>query len=55
MAYRAVKQVEVVVRNVEHMLAQEELENYDITDPAAIHLTLGIVSISRYRVYVMEI
>jgi hypothetical protein len=30
--------------NIAHLLRDEELENYDNTDPAGIHLTLGIVS-----------
>lgn len=42
--HRAMKQVDVLVRNIQHMLAQEPLEEYSVTDPAAIHLTLGIVS-----------
>jgi NADH dehydrogenase FAD-containing subunit len=38
----AIKQAEVVTRNIVHLLQGEELEDYEVTDPAAIHLTLGI-------------
>jgi NADH dehydrogenase FAD-containing subunit len=38
----ALKQAEVVTRNIVHLLQGEELEDYEVTDPAAIHLTLGI-------------
>ena len=43
----AIKQTEVVAANIQHMLngkegKQEQLEKYEVTDPAAIHLTLGI-------------
>ncbi|KAL5412899.1 hypothetical protein PMIN04_009637 [Paraphaeosphaeria minitans] len=36
------KQAEIVTKNVVHLLNEEPLENYEVTDPAAIHLTLGI-------------
>ena len=39
------KQAGLVVSNIQHLLRQEPLEEYDATDPPAIHLTLGIVSI----------
>lgn len=42
----ALKQAEVVGANIQHLLSdsdsKEELEKYEVTDPAAIHLTLGI-------------
>ncbi|KAF2647320.1 putative amid-like NADH oxidoreductase [Lophiostoma macrostomum CBS 122681] len=38
----ATKQADVVTKNVVHLLDQEPLEKYEVTDPAAIHLTLGI-------------
>lgn len=41
----ALKQAEVVTRNIQHLLsnsAEEGLEKYEVTDPTAIHLTLGI-------------
>lgn len=40
----ALKQAEVVARNIQHLLSNNEggLEEYKVTDPAAIHLTLGI-------------
>ncbi|KAL5374137.1 hypothetical protein PMIN02_012322 [Paraphaeosphaeria minitans] len=38
----AMKQAEIVTKNVVHLLNEEPLENYEVTDPAAIHLTLGI-------------
>lgn len=40
----ALKQAEVVTNNIQHLLSDsgEELEKYEVTDPAAIHLTLGI-------------
>ncbi|KAF2625332.1 FAD/NAD(P)-binding domain-containing protein [Macroventuria anomochaeta] len=43
----ASKQAEVVTANIQHILnrqegKEEELEKYEVTDPAAIHLTLGI-------------
>lgn len=37
------KQAEIVTNNVVHLLNQEPLEKYEVTDPAAIHLTLGIL------------
>jgi hypothetical protein len=36
------KQAEIVTTNVIRLLDQESLERYQVTDPAAIHLTLGI-------------
>jgi NADH dehydrogenase FAD-containing subunit len=40
----ALKQAEVVTKNIQHLLSNssEALEKYEVTDPAAIHLTLGI-------------
>ena len=39
----ALRQAEVVTRNIQHLLSgSEELDKYEVTDPAAIHLTLGI-------------
>ncbi|XPS77717.1 hypothetical protein M3J09_009744 [Ascochyta lentis] len=40
----AIVQAEVVARNIQRLLSSgsEELEKYQVTDPAAIHLTLGI-------------
>lgn len=40
----ALKQAEVVTANIQRLLSdsQEALEEYEVTDPAAIHLTLGI-------------
>lgn len=40
----ALKQAEVVVKNINNLLNgnKEDLEKYEVTDPAAIHLTLGI-------------
>lgn len=38
----AMKQVDVVVNNIEHSLQHEPLEDYVVTDPSALHLTLGI-------------
>ncbi|KZM20096.1 flavin adenine dinucleotide binding [Ascochyta rabiei] len=40
----ALKQAEVVAENIQHLLSDssEELKKYRVTDPAAIHLTLGI-------------
>lgn len=40
----ALKQAEVVTSNIQRLLSggNEELEKYEVTDPAAIHLTLGI-------------
>ena len=45
MAHRAYKQVELIARNIQHLVSNEPLEDYSVTDPAAIHLTLGIVSL----------
>ncbi|OAA68716.1 Pyridine nucleotide-disulfide oxidoreductase, FAD/NAD(P)-binding domain protein [Niveomyces insectorum RCEF 264] len=36
------KQAETVVNNIDHILKGEVLEEYDASDPPAIHLTLGI-------------
>ncbi|RFU31698.1 hypothetical protein B7463_g4655, partial [Scytalidium lignicola] len=36
------KQAELVAKNIQHLQNQEPLEDYDATDPPAIHLTLGI-------------
>lgn len=40
----ALKQSEVVTKNIQHLLSDDNkgLEKYEVTDPAAIHLTLGI-------------
>lgn len=39
----ALKQAEVVTSNILSLLqGQQELQKYEVTDPAAIHLTLGI-------------
>lgn len=42
----ALKQAEVVTANIQHLLSdstsEQELKKYEVTDPAAIHLTLGI-------------
>ncbi|KAJ4311858.1 hypothetical protein N0V94_007733 [Neodidymelliopsis sp. IMI 364377] len=40
----ALKQAEVVTENIQRLLSgsSEALERYEVTDPAAIHLTLGI-------------
>ena len=40
----ALRQAEIARANVIHSIAGEPLEDYEVTDPAAIHLTLGIVS-----------
>lgn len=42
--YRGGKQAAIVVQNIQHLVNNETLEEYDSSDPAAIHLTLGIVS-----------
>lgn len=36
------KQAETVAKNIEHLEKQEALEPYEVTDPPAIHLTLGL-------------
>lgn len=36
------KQAQIVAKNVEHLERQEALEPYEVTDPPAIHLTLGL-------------
>lgn len=36
------KQAALVVENIEHLERGEQLTNYELTDPPAIHLTLGI-------------
>lgn len=40
----ALRQAEVVTKNIQNLLSgsNEALEKYEVTDPAAIHLTLGI-------------
>ncbi|KAI7139397.1 FAD/NAD(P)-binding domain-containing protein [Hortaea werneckii] len=38
----ALRQAEIARANVIHSIAGEPLEDYEVTDPAAIHLTLGI-------------
>jgi NADH dehydrogenase FAD-containing subunit len=45
----ATKQAEVVTKNVVHLLNHEPLEKYEVTDPAAIHLTLGIAKSVIFR------
>ncbi|KAL1604829.1 hypothetical protein SLS60_004369 [Paraconiothyrium brasiliense] len=45
----AIKQAEIVAKNVVHLLNQEPLESYQVTDPAAIHLTLGIAKSVIFR------
>ncbi|RDW57353.1 putative amid-like nadh [Coleophoma crateriformis] len=37
------KQAAIVASNIQHLLKDEPLENYDGIDPPAIHLTLGII------------
>lgn len=37
------KQATLVAQNIQHLLHGESLDSYDTSDPAAIHLTLGIV------------
>lgn len=43
------KQAEIVTKNIVHLLNQEPLEKYEVTDPAAIHLTLGIAKSVIFR------
>lgn len=47
-AHKAAKpggqQAALVVKNIQHLLDNEPLEEYDTSEPAAIHLTLGVVS-----------
>lgn len=38
------KQAALVVENIEHLERGEHLTPYELTDPPAIHLSLGIVS-----------
>ena len=38
------RQASLVVENIEHLLKNETLENYEIIDPPAIHMSLGLVS-----------
>jgi hypothetical protein len=45
MTCRGTKQAALVVRNIEHIMNQESLEEYIVSEPPGIHLTLGIVSI----------
>ncbi|RDW63318.1 putative amid-like nadh [Coleophoma cylindrospora] len=37
------RQAAIVTSNIQHLLKEEPLENYDGIDPPAIHLTLGII------------
>lgn len=37
------KQAALVTTNIQHLLSKEPLEEYNVTDPPAIHLTLGII------------
>ncbi|KKY27571.1 putative amid-like nadh [Phaeomoniella chlamydospora] len=36
------RQAEIVTNNIDHLLNDEPLEQYDVMDPPAIHLSLGI-------------
>ena len=45
----AKKQADVVAKNAIHLLNQEPLEKYEVTDPAAIHLSLGITKSVIFR------
>ncbi|KAF8857468.1 FAD/NAD-P-binding domain-containing protein [Acephala macrosclerotiorum] len=38
----AARQAALVIQNVQHLLNNEPLEEYEIVDPPAIHMTLGI-------------
>lgn len=44
LARSGMKQAALVAKNIQHLQRQEQLEEYDSSDPAAIHLTLGLVS-----------
>merc|ERR1711939_229055 len=45
----ALRQAEIARANVIHSIAGEPLEDYEVTDPAAIHLTLGITKSVIFR------
>lgn len=58
--YSGGKQAAIVVNNIEHLVNEEPLENYEFTDNMGIHMTLGIVSsiphltiISSIRTYML--
>lgn len=44
MNYRGSKQAALVARNIQHDINNEPLEEYTLSEPPGIHLTLGIVS-----------
>jgi hypothetical protein len=45
--HSATRQAALVAENIEHILQNDEpLEEYEITDPPAIHMSLGVVSLS---------
>ncbi|KAI7333943.1 FAD/NAD(P)-binding domain-containing protein [Hortaea werneckii] len=45
----ALRQAEIARANIIHSIAGEPLEDYEVTDPAAIHLTLGITKSVIFR------
>ncbi|KAF4548137.1 Pyridine nucleotide-disulfide oxidoreductase-like protein 7 [Elsinoe fawcettii] len=45
----AAKQAEVVAENIEHLLQNESLVEYDASAPAAIHLTVGLTKSVVFR------
>ncbi|KYG42106.1 hypothetical protein M433DRAFT_74468 [Acidomyces richmondensis BFW] len=45
----ALKQAEIVAKNVSHLIEGEDLEAYECIDPPAIHLTLGIKKNAVFR------
>jgi apoptosis-inducing factor 2 len=50
----AMKQVEIVTKNIQHQLDGTPMEEYQVTDPAALHLTLGITKSVIFRNPVAE-
>lgn len=48
-------QAEIVARNIQHHLDNESLEVYAPTNPPAIHLTLGIVSVHAHCISVKRL